>query len=99
MRSFVTWIPSDLIARRSDAMIHLVHVFSMLDALGAWEQLYHHKVIGRLRDEKFRYMDSVRSDRATLGCDDSPRARLLNAGCARRLGTAVPPQGDRPPPG
>jgi nucleotide-binding universal stress UspA family protein len=47
------------IARRSDATIQLVHVFSMLDALGSGEQWYHHKVINRYRDEKHRYMDSV----------------------------------------
>lgn len=65
------------IARRSDAMIHLVHVFSMLDALGAWEQLYHHKVIGRLRDEKFRYMDSVVA-RLSVHFDSPLRSAVIN---------------------
>lgn len=65
------------VARRSDAAIQLVHVFSMLDALGGWEQLYHHKVIGRLRDEAFRYLDSIVT-RLSVHFDRPMRSAVIN---------------------
>jgi nucleotide-binding universal stress UspA family protein len=65
------------IARRSDATIQLVHVFSMLDALGGWEQWYHHKVINRYRDEKHRYMDSVVA-RLSVHFDRPMRSAVIN---------------------
>lgn len=47
------------IARRSGASIRLVHVFSLLESFGPWEQTYHHDVIDRYRRQKYGYMNSI----------------------------------------